>query len=132
MLARSLNGILCELERPSLVSAVPLNRRGLRPHLPLIRSLAARLAQLERPVSAQGIVLVEELLTDGYASPLYLGGCAEDMPPVINRCLATLDDDIGLLPQRSTSEATRPAESSRDEASRYGGHKKRVGSEGGR
>ena len=73
-LARSLNRIVGELERPSLVSAVPLNRRGLRRHLPLIRLLAARLGQLERPVTAQGMLLVEELLTDGYTSPLYLGG----------------------------------------------------------
>ena len=134
MLARSLKRIVSELERPSLVrSAVPLNRRSLRPHLPLIRLLAARLAQLERSVTAQGVVLVEDLLTDGYAGPLYLGGHAEDLPTAINRCLAALNDNSGRLQAPgSTADVARPAESNREELSRYGGHEKRVGSGRGR
>jgi hypothetical protein len=82
-----------ELERPALVSAVPLNRRGVRPHRALLHALAGRLAELERPVTAQGIVLVEELLTDGYTSPLYLGGHPEDLPRVVNRCLFALNGE---------------------------------------
>ena len=113
-LARSLNRIVGELERPSLVSPVPLNRRSLKPHVSLIRLLAERLAQFERPVTAQGMVLVEELLTDGYTSPLYLGGEAEDPAIAVNRCLAALDVNGGL------------AESGREEQSCHGGHEKRV------
>jgi hypothetical protein len=93
ILARSLNGVVREIERPPLVTAAPLNRRGLRPHLELVRELAERLAELERPVTPQGMVLVEELLTDGYASPLYLGGAEEEVPVAIKRCLQALDSE---------------------------------------
>ena len=93
MLAGSLGRVVREVDRPSLMTAVPLNRRGLRPHLPLVRSLIDRLASAERPVSAQGMVLVEELLTDGFVSPLYLGGRREDVSGTIERCLAALDGE---------------------------------------
>ena len=91
MLAGSLRRVVREVDRPSLMTAVPLNRRNLRPHLPLVRWLADRLASLERPVAAQGMVLVEELLRDGFVSPLYLGGRREGLREIIERCLAALD-----------------------------------------
>jgi len=40
MLAGSLRRVVREVDRPSLMTAVPLNRRNLRPHLPLVRWLA--------------------------------------------------------------------------------------------
>ncbi len=91
MFARSLGGIVREVEHPSPVTAVPLNRRGLRQNLPLIRSLVDRLVSVEHPVTAQGMLLVEELLTDGFSSPLYYGGRREDVAGTIERCLAVLD-----------------------------------------
>lgn len=92
-LARSLHGIVRELERPSLISAVPLNRRGVRPHLELVRALADRVGALERPVAAQGMILVEQLMTDGPASPLYLGGRSGDLPASVGACFDALDRD---------------------------------------
>jgi hypothetical protein len=91
ILARSLTGIVQELEHPALISAVPLNRAALRPHVPLLRSLAARLNELERPVAPRGMVLVEELLTDGLTSPLYSGGRGMDVAAALVRCLDALD-----------------------------------------
>jgi len=99
MLAGSLRSLVREVERPAVVSAVPLNRRGLGPKLPLFRSLVDRVADVERPVAPQGMVLVEDLLTDGFESPLYLGGRSEDVATAIERCLAALD-------RRGTSERT--------------------------
>ena len=93
MMARSLGGIVREVEHPSLVTAVPLNRRGLRPDLPLVRSLIDRLASVERPVTAHGMVLVEQLLTDGFSSPFYLGGRREEVSGTVEHCLAALDGE---------------------------------------
>ncbi len=93
MLARSLRGLVQEVERPSFMTAVPLNRRGLRLHLPLVRSLVARISDVDRAVAPRGMVLVEELLTNGFESPLYVGGRAEDVSKSIERCLAALDGD---------------------------------------
>ena len=103
LLAGSLGRVVREVDRPSLMTAVPLNRRGLRPHLPLVRSLIDRLASVKRPVSARGMVLVEELLTDGFVSPLYVGGRTEDVPGTIERCLAVLDAE-----SRSERSVARP------------------------
>lgn len=91
MLSRSLVGIVRECERPPLVSAVPLDRRNVRPHVALVAALADRVGDLERPVSARGMVLVEDLLTDGYASPLYIGGADGDVVAALERCLEALD-----------------------------------------
>ena len=65
-----------------LPSAVPLNRAGARPHVDLIRALAARLLA-PAPVSARGVLLVQELLTDGYHSPLYDRERAGDLRPAL-------------------------------------------------
>ena len=102
MLARSLGGIVREVEHPALVAAVPLNRRGLRPNLPLVRSLIDRLASVERPVTAHGMLLVQELLTDGFSSPLYLGGHRGDVSGTIERCLSALDGKSS--PERSVAQ----------------------------
>jgi hypothetical protein len=90
-LADSLARIVRQVERPVTASAVPLNRNGLRPHLALLRSLAQRLVEPDRPATPWGMLLVEDLLTDGLTSPLYLGGRAEDVPGTIERCLSALD-----------------------------------------
>jgi hypothetical protein len=116
MLARSLRGLVQEVERPSFVTAVPLNRRGLRPQLPLVRSLAARIANVDRAVAPRGMVLVEELLTDGFTSPLYVGGRTEDVSRSIERCLVALDGDgvAARLRERAIVEFTsRPGRRAR-------------------
>jgi hypothetical protein len=70
LLARSLRSVLDALSRTRMPGAVPLNRVALRPHEALLARLADRLAQLERPVSAAGILQVHRLLTNP-DSPLY-------------------------------------------------------------
>jgi hypothetical protein len=92
-IARSLRGIVCEAGRPSPFSAVPLNRRGVRPHLGLLRVLADRVGSLERPVAARGMVLVEQLLTDGLSSPLYRSARSGDLPSTVGECLEALERD---------------------------------------
>ena len=70
LLARSLNGIVRELDANRLPGSSPLNRIALRPHADRIAAIADRLAQLERPVAVLGILLIHDLLSDG-GSPLY-------------------------------------------------------------
>jgi hypothetical protein len=89
-LGRSVERIVNELEGPALPSAVPLYRRGARAHLDLLRALADRLNAVDRPVSPVGLVLVEDLLTDGFGSPLYVRERADALGPVLEECLAAL------------------------------------------
>jgi len=57
--------------RPSyLPSASPFNRLVVRAESDQLVTVAARLADLERPVAARGVVLLDRLLTDG-SGPLY-------------------------------------------------------------
>lgn len=59
-----------ELSPALLPGASPLNRVAARPHLALFRRLAKRLSALDRPVTPQAVLRVEELLTSA-ESPLY-------------------------------------------------------------
>jgi hypothetical protein len=113
-LARSLGGFAAELERPASISPVPLNRRAVGPHLPLIHRLADRLAHLERPVSPRGMVLVEELVTNGLTSPLYLGGRAGDVRRALADCLEALEEQS--VAREVRDRAGRPADRSSLEA----------------
>jgi hypothetical protein len=90
-LGKSVKRIVSELEGHSLPSAVPLHRPGARPHLHLLRTLADRLLAIDRPVSPVGLVLVEDLLTDGYCSPLYVPHRAYALRPALEQCLAALE-----------------------------------------
>ena len=99
LLARSFGRIVRELERPSFMSAVPLNRTQARQHTDLLVALAERLGDVDSGVSPRGVVLVEDLLTDGVNSPLFgsghspLDGVANARPelgPVLEECLAAL------------------------------------------
>ena len=91
-LARSLTHIVRELEGRVLPGAVPLNRVAARPHVGLIRVLAERVGLLDRPVTAQGMLLVQDLVTDGFGSPLYVPERAGELESTVERCLAVLDD----------------------------------------
>ncbi len=73
-----------------LFNASPLNRRGLVPYVHEIHALAERVGDLEQPVTAAGIVLVRDLLSDG-GSPLYTGGNVADLPNTLSRIRSTLD-----------------------------------------
>jgi hypothetical protein len=111
ILVHSLQGIVRELEGRSLPSAVPLNRAGSRSELGLIRRLSDRLADLDRPVSARGILAVQKLLTDGIASPLYVRERVSELRPALERCLAELDaaPTAPALHARRNGSAGKPA-----------------------
>jgi hypothetical protein len=94
-LSRSLRTIMSELQRRPFTSPIPLDRRAVWPYRWLVEALAARVGQLERPVSARGMVLVEELLTDGFMSPLYIGGEDKDVAVAVERCLRVLEGEGG-------------------------------------
>jgi hypothetical protein len=64
MLAHSLRGVVADLSPKRLPGAAPLDRPALRPHAYLLTVLADRLDDLERPVSAAGVLAVRRLLTD--------------------------------------------------------------------
>jgi hypothetical protein len=91
-LARSLDHIVRELDGRLLPGAVPLNRVAARPHVDLLRALAERLRATERQVSPRGVALVDELVTDGFGSPLYVRERAPELRATLERCLAALDD----------------------------------------
>ena len=90
-LARSLDGVVRELRGPvRLPGASPLNRIGLRPYESQLAALAARMGDLDRPVSARGLRLVNELVCNG-ASPLYDRSRTDFVPETVDRILAALD-----------------------------------------
>ena len=60
--ARSLHGVLAEINGSKLPGAAPLRVASLRPHFALLELIEARLLDSE-PVSAVGMLAVEELLT---------------------------------------------------------------------
>ncbi|MGZ8697677.1 MAG: hypothetical protein ACXWZ1_10040 [Gaiellaceae bacterium] len=90
VLARSLHAIVGESEGRLAPGASPLNRRGVRPHLDLVRALAERAGKLEEPVSPRGMVLVEQLLCDGYG-PLYAQQKANSLRVALERSLNALE-----------------------------------------
>ena len=89
-LARSVRRIVGDLESPRRSCAVPLSRPAVAPHAELLCALADRLAAVEAPVAPKGMVLVEELLTDGFASPLYAGGGDQEVGAALEACLRSL------------------------------------------
>jgi len=104
LLARSFRNLVRELERPALMSAAPLNRKQARERSDLLIALADRLADLDSSIRAQGVVLVEDFLTDGANSPLFAGGYSPpgdrnntrpELGPALEECLAALEPGRG-------------------------------------
>jgi hypothetical protein len=91
-LARSVLGIVDEINARCLPSAAPLNRAALRPYSPQLTELADRLADVGRPVSGCGILHLRDLLSDG-GSPLYYGGDPEGLETALGRVRAELEVD---------------------------------------
>ena len=68
--AGSLRSVVKGLDGNALPGAVPLNRRGLRPYATSLAALAERVDDMSLPVAPRGMLLIDDLLTNG-DSPLY-------------------------------------------------------------
>lgn len=84
--ARSLNGVLGELNGSKLPGAAPLRTASLRPHTDLLETIEARLLD-DALVSAVGMLAVNELLT----SP---GSCLFTQRDDVESCLRTVLDKL--------------------------------------
>jgi hypothetical protein len=69
-LARSATGLVHDADRGALPGASPTNRVAVRAARAHLLALASRLADLERPVTARGVLLADRLLSDS-RSPFY-------------------------------------------------------------
>ena len=104
-LARSVARTERDLSPAVLPGASPLNRVAARPHRELFHRLAGRLAALDRPVTPQSVLQVDELLTSP-ESPLYARERAGDLRAALRGCLQALD----ALPGKAANAglASRP------------------------
>ena len=80
--ARSLHGVLGELNGSKLPGAAPLRTASLRPHIALLEELERRMLD-DAPVTATGMLAVNELLT----SP---GSCLFTQRDDVESCLRTV------------------------------------------
>ena len=91
--AHSLRQIQREALGRTRPGPLPLNTRALRRHLRLVHALEERLENAARPVSAQGMVLVNRLLTEP-GSPLYASGAsAVLLADAVSDALVALERD---------------------------------------
>jgi len=89
-LARAVARTERDLSPALLPGASPLNRVAARPHTELFRRLSDRLSALDRPVTPQAVLQVEELLTSA-DSPLYARERASELPRSLLASLRALD-----------------------------------------
>jgi hypothetical protein len=94
LLARSLQTTISQAHetRPYLTSASVANHAAARLCTPELQALARRLADLERPVSPAGVLLVHQLL-ERPDSPLYDPKCTPELPHAVATILTRLDPD---------------------------------------
>lgn len=88
-LAHALRSLVRDSSVPYLPAASPVNRVAVRGESDAILDLAARLAEVERPVAARGIVLADRLLTDG-TGPLYDRERVDELPAYLDATLHAL------------------------------------------
>jgi len=89
-LARSLTDVVHAADERLLPAASPIARAAVRACRPQLLALAARLFDVPNPVSARGVLLVDQLLTDG-TGPLYGWGDAGRLLAAATHILAVLD-----------------------------------------
>lgn len=89
-LAHTLRSLVREASPRYLVSASPVNRLAVRAEAEALLTVSARLADLERPVAARGVILMERLLVDG-SGPLYDRELVDDLPVYLGTALAALE-----------------------------------------
>jgi len=89
-LAHSLRSLVRNASTRTLPSASPLNRLAVRAEWDTFAELADRLMNLERPVAAQGVVLLQRLLLDS-GGPLYDVDREDDLPSYLDDVRAALE-----------------------------------------
>jgi hypothetical protein len=89
-LARSLRWIVRDADARHLPGASPINRGAVRAVAEPMLELADRLEDLERPVAARGILLLDGLLLDG-EGPLYEQGPADSLLDRLDEAGAALE-----------------------------------------
>lgn len=100
-LSRSVARTVRDLSPAVLPGASPLNRVAARPHIDLFRQLAERLAALDRPLTPQAILQIEDLLTSPN-SPLYARERASELGTSLLTSLHALDAFALSLPGAPT------------------------------
>ena len=89
-LAHLLRSLVRDADARYLPSASPVNRRAVQAAAETIQAAAARLTDLERPVMARGVVLLERLLLDP-SGPLYDRALHSELRPSLDRALEALE-----------------------------------------
>ncbi len=89
-LSHSLRRIEREVRGGALPGSVPLNTRAIRRHVDLLHALQERVADCTRPVSARGMLLVDQLLTEP-GSPLYSTVSGHVLAKALAEALAAVD-----------------------------------------
>jgi hypothetical protein len=88
-LARSLRGAVAAADARYLPSASPLNRVAVRSQAKRLLTIAKRLEDSD-PVAPRGVLLVEQLLVDGFG-PLYSREHADALPAYVDAARAALE-----------------------------------------
>lgn len=89
-LGSSLTDVVHTVDQRLLPSASPLDRGAVRECRAQLLELASRLFDLDRPVTARGVLLVEALLVDG-TGPLYNGRGAVVLRRALDQARKELD-----------------------------------------
>ncbi len=89
-LAHILRSLVRESSARYLPSASPVNRIAVRAEAETLLTIAARLADLDQPVAARGVVFVDRLLVDG-SGPLYDRELVDDLPAYLDTAIEALE-----------------------------------------
>jgi len=89
-LAHAIRSLVRDANPRYLPSASPVNRPAIRAYSDELLAIAARLADLERPVAARGVVLADRLLVDG-SGPFYDRERVGELPSYLDAALAALE-----------------------------------------
>jgi hypothetical protein len=88
-LAHALRSLVRDSNLRYVPSASPVNRAAARAHSDELLAIAGRLADLDHPLQARGVVLADRLLVDG-AGPLYDRERVGELPSQLEEALTAL------------------------------------------